>query len=388
MFKGIFSRDTSRNQLVIWKRYNFKNNWGLLCLFLILTIIGCGPTLKQAIISDPAVMAEREKQKEIAFDTYVKREKRLYNVGFPLLVEATNIKFQDIKPYCGFEITTKDNYPKEYRDIAQRYYNIGDNPIISYVHPTSPAAKAGVKPGDSLVNYDGTELAGKSYKEINNIIIGSFQGKKKPIPVVIKRNGKTVKLQIDPVLCCKYNLILINNDQINAFSDGKNIGVTSGLMRAVENDNELAFVLSHEIAHNALGHIKKKRKNIFLGSLLDIAVGVTTGVYTDAFSNIGGAAFSKGFEFEADYAGLYIAARAGHDIRGAPNFWRRLAAEHPQAIKKGFGSSHPSTPERFVAMENTIQEIIKKQELDQPLIPEGKQQRPGTETGSSEAPNE
>jgi predicted Zn-dependent protease len=159
-------------------------------------------------------------------------------------------------------------------------------------------------------------------------------------------------------------------------------------MRAVENDNELALVLSHEIAHNALGHIKKKRKNVFLGTLLDVALGVTTGVYTDAFSNIGGAAFSKGFEFEADYAGLYIAARAGHDIRGATNFWRRLAAEHPQAIKKGFGRSHPSTPERYVAMEQTVQEIIEKQKLDQPLIPERKQERSYQETGSSAAPSE
>jgi hypothetical protein len=388
MFKCIFSRDSSGNQLVICKPYGLKNSWGILCLLLIVTIIGCGPTLKQASISDPAVMAERDKQQELALTTYVEREKRLYKVGFPLLVEATSINVQAVKPNCGFKITTKDRYPKEYRDIAQRYYNLGDNPIISYVHPRSPAAKAGVKPSDSLVNYDGTVLSGKSYKEITNILDGSFRTKSKKIPVVIQRNGKAVKLQIDPVLCCNYNLILINHDLINALSDGKNIAVTSGLMRAVENDDELAFVLSHEIAHNALGHTRKKRRHRIFGTLLDVAVAATTGVYTNAFSNIGGAAFSKGFEFEADYAGLYIAARAGHDIRGAPNFWRRLAAEHPQAIKKGFGSSHPSTPERFVAMENTIQEIIEKQKLDQPLIPERKQQRSGTETGSTDVPNE
>jgi hypothetical protein len=388
MFLSIFSRDASSSPFVISKGYDFKKNWRIICILLILTIIGCGPTLKQANISDPAVIAEREKQKELAFETYVKREKRLYKVAYPLLVETTIINVHDAKPYCGFEITTKDRYPDGYCDIAQSYFNFADNPIIYHVHPASPAAKAGIRAGDSLINYNEAKLSGKPYKEILRILDLEYKDKDKPISIVINRDGKDLKLQYDPILYCNYDVILINNDEINAFAGGKKIAVTSGLMRAVENDNELALVLSHEIAHNALGHIKKKRKNVFLGTLLDVALGVTTGVYTDAFSNIGGAAFSKGFEFEADYAGLYIAARAGHDIRGATNFWRRLAAEHPQAIKKGFGRSHPSTPERYVAMEQTVQEIIEKQKLDQPLIPERKQERSYQETGSSAAPSE
>ena len=388
MVKNIFSRGASGNQFEIIKHYIFNNILAIIWILLIFTILGCGPTLKQVSISDPAVMAEREKQKEIAFDTYVKREKRLYKVGFPLHVEATSINIKDVKPNCGFIITTKDSYPKEYQEIAQRYFNFGDNPIIYYVLPRSPAAKAGIKPGDFLINYNGTVLSGKSYKEIISIFEKSFQDKNKPISIIIKRNDKNVELKFDPISCCSYNLILINSDLINALSDGKNVAVTSGLMRAVENDEELAFVLSHEIAHNALGHIRKKRRNRFLGTMLGVAVAATTGIYTNAFSNLGGAAFSKKFEFEADYAGLYIAARAGHDIRGATNFWRRLAAENPQAIKKGFGASHPSTPERFVAMEKTIQEIIEKQRLDQPLIPERKHKRSSTETGSSDAPKE
>jgi len=363
---------------------HFKKYFNIICLLLIFTIFGCGPTLKQANISDPAVMAERDKQKELAFDTYIRREKRLYKVAFPLLVSAASMNIDQVMPTCGFTFSTNDCYPKEYQEIARRYFNFNDNPIISYVHPQSPAAKAGIKPGDSLVNYNGTVLTEKSFKEIGNIIKNTSQKKGTPISVVVKRNGQIVKFQVDPIPCCNYDMILINNDLINAITDGKNVAVTSGLMRAVKNDDELAFVLSHEIAHNVLGHIKKKRRHTILGTVLDVAVAATTGVYTNTFSNIGRGAFSKGFEFEADYAGLYIAARAGHDIRGAPNFWRRLAAENPKAIQKGFGASHPSTPERFVAMEETIKEIIEKQKLEQPLIPERKQQRTGTETGSTD----
>jgi len=122
-----------------------------------------------------------------------------------------------------------------------------------------------------------------------------------------------------------------------------------------------------------LGHVTKKRGNVLLGSIFDILILGATGVSTGGiFGRLGGAAYSKGFEFEADYAGLYIAARAGHDVSGATNFWRRLAAEHPKSMERGFAASHPSTPERFVAMEKTIGEIKEKQKLGKPLIPESK----------------
>jgi predicted Zn-dependent protease len=179
--------------------------------------------------------------------------------------------------------------------------------------------------------------------------------------------------------------VLLLDDRINAFSDGKHIIITNGLIRAVENDNELALVVAHEIEHNVLGHIGKKRRNVPLGSIFDILVLATTGISTGgAFGRLGGAAYSQGFEFEADYARLYIAARAGYDIKGAANFWRRLAAEHPQTIEKGFAASHPSTPERFVAMEKTIQEIKEKQKLGKPLIPETKEKSDSKATGFDE----
>jgi hypothetical protein len=54
-----------------------------------------------------------------------------------------------------------------------------------------------------------------------------------------------------------------------------------------------------------------------------------------------------------------------------------MAAEHPKSMENSFAASHPSTPERYVAMEKTIQEIKEKQKLGKPLIPESKQNRSG-----------
>jgi Zn-dependent protease with chaperone function len=352
-------------------------------LTLIIIFIGCAPTLKQTHISDQDIKAEKEKQQEIAFDTLIKRQKRLYDVSFPLLAASSSMNINDVRPVGGFMFCTKDAYPKDYQDIAKRYFNIGDKPVIYYVHPKFPAAKVGIKTGDRLINYNGSVLTGKSFKEINNILQQSQLSKNNQITMVVEREGQIMDFKMEGIPCSKYFMGVVPNDQINALSDGSNIVVYSGLIRYVENDDELAFVVAHEIAHNVLGHIGKKRGNVLLGSVLDVLILATTGVSTGgAFGQVGGAAFSKGFEFEADYAGLYIAARAGYDVSSAANFWRRLAAEYPKSMEKAFAASHPSTPERFVAMEKTIQEIKEKQKLGKPLIPESKEKRSGGATGT------
>lgn len=373
-------------------RANFgANDLGILktrlitCIFFLVflsALLGCGPSLKQAHISDQAVKVEKEKQREIAFDIFLKRQKRLYEVSYPLLAAASSMNIDDAGPDGGFVVCTKDAYGKEFEDIARRYFHLGDSPIIFFVHPKFPAAKVGIKPGDRLLNYNGTVLVGKSFKEIKNIFQENKLSKNKQITVIVERDGRFLEFKMDGVLCSKYSMVLAPSDQINAFADGKNIVVYNGLMRFTENDDELAFVVAHEIAHSVQGHIGKQTGNVLLGSILDVLILGTTGVSTGGmFGRLGGAAYSQGFEFEADYAGLYIAARAGHDVSGAVNFWRRLAAEHPRSIEKSFAASHPSTPERFVAMEKTIQEIKEKQNLGKPLIPESKKQRSGGESG-------
>lgn len=350
-------------------------------LVLILIIGGCAPTLKQIQISDHAVQAEKEKQQEIAFDTFIKRQKRLYEVSYPLLVAGASMNIDDAKPTCGFMWCTKDAYPKEYQEIAQRYFKLDDKPVVFFVHPQYPAAKAGLKPGDSLISFNGNVLAEKNFKETLNIIQENPPTKDQPVSVVVGRDGQIVELKIEGIPSCKYIIALIADDRINAFSDGKMIIFTNGLVRIAESNDELAFVVAHEIAHNVLGHVRKKRANIAIGSVFDVLLLATTGIYAGGiFGKIGGAAFSKGFEFEADYAGLYIAARAGYDITSAPNFFRRMAAEHPKSMEKSFSASHPSSPERFVAMEKAVQEIKEKEQLGKPLIPDLKEKKSGDET--------
>ena len=63
-------------------------------------------------------------------------------------------------------------------------------------------------------------------------------------------------------------------------------------------------------------------------------------------------------------------AMSGYEVEGAADFWRKMAAIHPGSISKSFWATHPSSPERFVAIEQIVKEIKEKQQTGQPLVPD------------------
>lgn len=163
--------------------------------------------------------------------------------------------------------------------------------------------------------------------------------------------------------------------EINAHTDGNKIIISRRMLEFVNNDNELALVVGHELAHAALQHVGKATQNAALGQIGGFALdqllasqGLNTG---GQFSQLGGgiaqARYSVAFEQEADYVGMYFMERAGFNTAGVANFWRRMAANDSRTITQR--SSHPTSPERFVAIERTQKEIAAKKSAGQKLVP-------------------
>jgi predicted Zn-dependent protease len=177
---------------------------------------------------------------------------------------------------------------------------------------------------------------------------------------------------------CDYPVELGTSSEVNAYADGQRIVIELGMMRVAQRDEELALVIAHELAHNAMGHSDAAATNAVLGGALgllaDIALGVATnGVYvgtgyTEIGAEVGAEIHSVEFEQEADYVGMYILKRAGFPIGDAPDFWRRMAMESPDTIK--LRTTHPTSPERFVALKAAIAEIEEKVAGNRPLLPE------------------
>lgn len=163
---------------------------------------------------------------------------------------------------------------------------------------------------------------------------------------------------------------------LNAYADGDSVHVSPAMVRFATNDSDLAFILAHEFSHNIMRHVQSKVRNAMLGTLLGVAADMaatsqgydTQGQFGKLGGGIGANAYSPAFETEADYIGLYMLARSGYEYHNAPNFWRRMSVENPQAIYTG--QTHPSNAERFVNMNKTIAEIDYKKASGLPLVPE------------------
>lgn len=213
-----------------------------------------------------------------------------------------------------------------------------------------------------------------------------------PVTAAMKQRLERVWKRVKPqalVLCgelyadvggrdCEYDLVISDKEGINAFADGEKVYFTGAMLQVASDENHLAFVLAHELAHNMMDHPARVSRNTMGGSLLGTALDIgaaAAGVATGgAFGQLGGQAtllrYSPSFELEADYIGLYIVERAGYQIEKAPNFWRAMAKHHPQNIYNS--TTHPTNPERFVVMNKTINEIRSKQKLGLSMLPEFK----------------
>lgn len=302
-------------------------------LSLFLMLASCAaPVTKTGEVNQALAAEEAAKQREVALDTARTRSIRLQNVAYPMLLGATDLCKNAVGPILGMTFHSSHSYSDDYRSTAIGLYGVGDALQTNYILKNSPAYMASVQEGDIIISVNGKQAPvgkgadAKLAKQLAEAKPGL------PMLLTVLRDGEQKQIDLVPVAGCKYPVVLQQDDAVNAFANGELVVITSGMMRFVENDQELALVIGHEIAHNAMNHIGKKTTNYALGSIFDI-VAAAYGVNTQgAFGNMAAGAYSQEFESEADYVGLYLAARSNVEIDNAPLFWRRMAAEHPGNI--------------------------------------------------------
>lgn len=132
-------------------------------------------------------------------------------------------------------------------------------------------------------------------------------------------------------------LVVVLDDQklINAFAaPGNFVFISTGMLNFVESEDELAFVLAHEIAHIELDHglnaIKQKQGADLFKDVAGDAMPGLDGLF-DFMEN----GFSADLEGEADRRGAQLAVAAGYDPRAGVDVIERL--EKLQGRKHGTG---------------------------------------------------
>lgn len=194
---------------------------------------------------------------------------------------------------------------------------------------------------------------------------------------------------------------LVLDDTVNAFCmPGGKILVYSGILSIANNEQSLAFILGHEIAHALLDHgrtrvsVDKAKNTLTTASRLG-----TIGLSMFGLGEVGSIArtaidvadigseylamkpFSRKHEMEADKLGMMIVKWAGYDITGIPIFWQKMG-EH-NSNKHDFFPTHPSDNKRIDAMNKLVLELPNQEIFhDTPVLSEKNNQK--TIKGSNE----
>lgn len=336
---------------------------------LLFGLSACAPVSRVPNIDDKLAAAEAEKQMEIAFREEIKLKNRLNDISWPIVYANADLCKERMVLGSGFNFDSKENMPQERVSAFGKIYGNSSQPIVTAVYNGTPAQKVGLKVGDQIISINGGMVPPGT--EGMEFIISKLLTIESSFNLTIRRNETIKELTIIPVKICNYRFAMVNKDEVNAFADGDNVFVHSGMMRFLSQDNELALVMGHELAHNTMGHIAKQSGNQALGIFVGLVISVATGVNVmDLGGSIGRGAYSQEFESEADYVGVYYTARAGFDVVDAANLWRKMAAAHPVAINLGGSTTHPSTAKRFLAIEMAAKEITDKKAAGLPLVPE------------------
>jgi len=347
-------------------------------LFFCIALAGCtAPQTRTPTIDNDNAEIEKQKQQMLVVEDYADSYKRLQVVTSRIITNGADLCADKVSGYYGFNWWNQNSLGDSLREASKTRYNLGEAYTILNVPDGSPAKKADIREGDVIVSLNDwlVPIGAGTDKQLNQKIL-DFGKNLTPLEMTVLRNGTELKATITPVKACDFRVALVPDDVKNAYADGKNIVVYKGMMDFFKSDDEAALVVSHELAHNAMKHIDAQQKNAMVGGLLGLLLDIaaaTAGVNTNGdFSRMGAgitaSAYSVEFEQEADYVGLYFMKKANYDIDNAAAFWRRMAITNSQAIT--MKSSHPTTPQRFVAIEAAVVEINAKVAKGEPLTPE------------------
>jgi len=169
----------------------------------------------------------------------------------------------------------------------------------------------------------------------------------------------------------KWTFYLIDTPIPNAFVSElmpHSIFVTTAMMdQFIENDDELALVLGHELSHLILGHSTLKNTIASVLGVVEVlllSIDPTEGLIS--LSLLGGlgylkkgiaAVHSRSHERDADVLGIELAARSCFDTHRAAYVFRKMAgednrvtAEGKAAVVTGFTDTHPPSMERYLEL--------------------------------------
>lgn len=211
-------------------------------------------------------------------------------------------------------------------------------------------------------------------RAVASMILNQYQlYSNEPLHHYLNLVGQTVVLSSErPYTYGGYHFAVLDTEEVNAFAcPGGIIFITKGMLKSVKNEEELAAVLAHEVAHVSLRHgvsaIKASRwtgvvmaigveaAKRYTSSEISKLVSLFEGSIDDVFKTVVVKGYGRDQEMEADGKSLVYTNTASYNPEGLPNLLDRLMVTYKES-EGGLFKTHPGAKERSEKAKEEIKE--------------------------------
>lgn len=306
--------------------------------------------------SSPAEVAER-------IASLRKQEDRVVAIGDRLSRAAAAAGWCEGGHSLGWVVADIGQYPKAFRAAVRQQWSLPVTAatFVAAVAPGGAAARAGVTPGMVVTAINGeaparhTNASPSPQARMRNDRTISTALETGPLTIeTVDAAGARRSWRLEADASCETRFEVAADDDEQAYADGETVQVTAGMgVFTGDNDEELAAVIAHELAHNILRHVPRQRE-----------AGTPNNYtrYLGRYTNI-----NRSMEEEADRLSVWLLALAGYQARAPIEFWQRFGPGHDSAHP--FGRTHDRWTDRVAALTDELDRMTREKAADPQVRP-------------------
>lgn len=311
-------------------------------------------------IASPEIEAFEKVLRSKSTRFFIDQNLRLQVVGTRLLKALAEQDRNDTVPYLGLLAEEATDLLSEALEVPRR-----EGVLILGVVPGGPAARAGLQARDYL-----EKIGQKTIATLQDFAALSELELKGPTPVLVRRGETLVEASVEVEhLPWNVEFKVVEDDAVDAFATPESITITTGMLRFLRSDDELAIVLGHELAHitrrHTLGRVALTVPTLILGVVAGVLAPGTQRLVTNfverVVANLIRVTLTKvdrDMEREADIFGLLYAHSAGYDPRAGSVVWERFAVELPRSMTTTLFAVHPPSTERLLRIQKVVDWLL------------------------------
>ena len=303
---------------------------------------------------------ERKLQKKILLQEMLEASNRLQNISWKMLNK--NARFCKKKTNFSYGVTYLSmlDLPKEdhslfmsifHKDTEKtlfKKYGLSNLPIVASVAENSPASRANLLPGDKILKIN-NEATNNFRLKLHNALVN-----KPVLNLQVLRENKILNVVLQGKQICNYNIQPLPSGFPNAYADGKKIFITLAAIKLARTDDELAFLIGHELAHNLYDFNSRETSEAHT-----TAINYQDRPKIREFKNLFVWSSEKK-EIKADIEAVRFAHEGGFDLKNINDYWRRLSVFNPELIEKS-SNIYMGNAYRAALIKETISNIEKKE---------------------------